>query len=305
MSSNDVAEIQVTLKNIGVEATPEQIEKKIKSLAQFKVTGAEAKRNAMRSLAKAAGVDPAALYKGSSTPVHVADVKTDNQWVILRVKVIQLWDNTSDKITQTGLIGDETGVIKFTMWDSSGLKPMEEGKCYEIKSAVTNLYNERFQIKLNKATTITQLAEDITVQQREEEFTGAIVSIQNGSGLIKRCPECNRQTRAGVCAEHGKVEGIYDLRIKAVCDNGTEIRELLCDAEMTSKLTGITLEKAKGMATEALDQAVVAYEIENLLIGRYYQVKGTSTGRYLIVKSMTPTVTALNADAIAAEAEAI
>ena len=305
MSNNDVAEIQVTLKNIGVEATPEQIEKKIKSLAQFKVTGAEAKRNAVRSLAKAAGVDPAALYKGSSAPIHVGDVKADNQWVTLRVKVIQLWDNTSDKITQTGLIGDETGVIKFTMWDSSGLKPMEEGKCYEIKSAVTNLYNERFQIKLNKATTITQLAEDITVQQREEEFTGAVVSIQNGSGLIKRCPECNRQTKAGACAEHGKVEGLYDLRIKAVCDNGIEIRELLCDAEMTSKLTGITLEKAKEMATAALDQAVVAYEIENLLIGRYYQVKGTSTGRYLIVKSMTPTVTALNADAIAAEAEAI
>jgi len=39
MSNNDVADIQATLKNIGVEATPEQIEKKIKSLAQFKVTG--------------------------------------------------------------------------------------------------------------------------------------------------------------------------------------------------------------------------------------------------------------------------
>jgi len=71
----------------------------------------------------------------------------DNHWVTLRVKVIQLWDNTLDKITQTGLIGDETGVIKFTMWDSSCLKPMEEGKCYEIKSAVTNLYNDRFQNK--------------------------------------------------------------------------------------------------------------------------------------------------------------
>jgi len=48
--------------------------------------------------------------------------------------------------------------------------------------------------------------------------------------IIKRCPECNRQTKSGACAEHGKVEGIYDLRIKAVCDNGIEIRELLCDA---------------------------------------------------------------------------
>lgn len=69
-----MAEIQATLKNIGVEATLEQIENKLRTLAQFKVTGTEAKRNATRSLAKAAGVDPAALFKGSSTPVRIADL---------------------------------------------------------------------------------------------------------------------------------------------------------------------------------------------------------------------------------------
>lgn len=73
----------------------------------------EAKRNATRSLARAAGVDPSALYKGSSTSIHVADVKEDGKWVTLKVKVVQIWDNTSDKITQTGLIGDETGIIRF------------------------------------------------------------------------------------------------------------------------------------------------------------------------------------------------
>jgi PIN domain nuclease of toxin-antitoxin system len=61
MSSNDVAEIQATLKNIGVSVTPEQIENKLRTLAGF---------NATRSLARSAGVDPSALYKGSSTPRH-------------------------------------------------------------------------------------------------------------------------------------------------------------------------------------------------------------------------------------------
>jgi len=144
-------------------SSTEQIENKLKTLAQFNVTGAEAKRNATRSLARAAGVDPSALYKGSSTSIHVADVKEDGKWVTLKVKVVQIWDNTSDKITQTGLIGDETGIIKFTIWESANLPPMEEGRSYEIKSAVTNLYNEKFQ------------------------------DIQSGSGLIKRCPECNRK----------------------------------------------------------------------------------------------------------------
>jgi replication factor A1 len=88
------ADIQATLKNIGVTTTPEQIENKLKTLARFNVTGTEAKRNATRSLARAAGVDPSALYKGSSTPVHVADVKEDGKWVTLKVKVVQIWDNT-------------------------------------------------------------------------------------------------------------------------------------------------------------------------------------------------------------------
>ncbi len=127
-----------------VTATPEQIQSKLNALVKFNVSGNEAKRNVVRSLAKGAGVDPLAAFKAGSTPVHISEIKEDGKWVSLRVKVIQLWDSTSDKITQSGLIGDETGVIKFTIWRTSGALPLEEGKSYEIKSAVTNLYNEKF-----------------------------------------------------------------------------------------------------------------------------------------------------------------
>ena len=305
MSNNDVAEIQATLQNIGVTATPEQIQNKLDALARFKIIGSEAKRNTVRSLAKAAGVDASAVFKGGSTPVRIADIKEDGKWVSLKVKVIQLWDSTSDKITQTGLIGDETGIIKFTIWATSGLKSLEEGKSYEIKSAVTNFFNDRYQIKLNKNTTIVQLTEDVTVVQQTEDFVGAIVNIQSGSGLIKRCPECNRQVKNGQCGEHGKVEGIYDLRIKAVIDNGIEIRELLLDAELTYQITGIDLAKAKEMAVTALDQSVVSTAIEDLLTGRYFQVTGSNTGRYLIVKKIAPSAAALSANEIAAAVEAV
>ena len=304
MFSNDTAEIQAALKDIGVTATPEQITAKLNALKQFKVTGNEAKRNVIRALAESAGIDPSDIYKGNSALIKIADIKESGKWVTLKVKLIQLWENASDKITQAGLIGDESGIIRFTMWESSGLQPMVEGKCYEIKNAVTDVYNERFQIKFNKATSIKEIPSDIAIRQ-EEDFTGAIVSIQSGTGLIKRCPECNRQIKNGICGEHGKVEGIFDLRIKAVIDNGKEIKELLLDAEQTFKITGINLVRAKEMATEALDQSAVAQVIEDMLMGRYYQVKGNSTGRYIIVKSIAPQTTALNADAIMASMEAI
>jgi len=71
-------------------------------------------------------------------------------------------------------------------------------------------------------------------------------------------------------------------------------------------VTGITLEKAKQMATEALDQAVVEAELERMLVGHYYTVKGSTVGRYLLVNAMTQApIPALNVSAIAAAAEAI
>jgi ssDNA-binding replication factor A large subunit len=65
------------------------------------------------------------------------------------------------------------------------------------------------------------------------------------------------------------------------------------------------LAKAKEMAMAALDQNVVAQAIRDMLMSKYYQVKGNSTGRYLIVKSIAPLATSLNSDTILASVEAI
>ncbi|KPQ41836.1 MAG: hypothetical protein MPEBLZ_03611, partial [Candidatus Methanoperedens nitroreducens] len=70
MSNNDVAEIRATLKNIGVSAASEQIKNSDRSMLRAR------KLNEMPpDVCQAAGVNPSALYKGSSTPIHVADVK--------------------------------------------------------------------------------------------------------------------------------------------------------------------------------------------------------------------------------------
>ena len=306
-NTNDVANIQATLKNAGVEVTPEQINEKFQKLEEFKVTGDEAKRHVLRSLANAAGIEMNTLYQnGETVPVTIGEIQPGMR-VELKAKVVQLWDATSDKIAQTGLIGDSTGVIKFTIWNNAEKELMEEGGSYKITGASISSYNDRCQLNINKNTAITQLEEDIEVMSQEEEFTGAIVSIQNGSGLIKRCPECKRQLKKGACSDHGKLDGIYDLRIKAVIDNGLEVRELLLDADQTFALTGIDLEKAKEMATHAMDSAVVEAEIAEILLGRFYTVTGSQMSRYMLVKDMSLKVPtqAMDTAAISAEVEAI
>jgi replication factor A1 len=122
------------------------------------------------------------------------------------------------------------------------------------------------------------------------------VDVQSGSGLIKRCPECNRALVKGACGEHGKVEGQYDLRIKAILDDGEKVQDILMNREITEAFTGITLEKAKEMATEALDQGVVLDVMKNKLVGRYYVVAGRKLDRFILVDSIKLDVKPIDED---------
>jgi replication factor A1 len=117
---------------------------------------------------------------------------------------------------------------------------------------------------------------------------GAMVDIQSGSGLIKRCPECNRALTKGACMEHGKVDGVYDLRIKAVMDDGAFIQDAILKRDQVEEITGITLENAIAMAADALDQGVVLEQMKKLLVGKYYKLDGSKIERYLLVDSIAP-----------------
>ncbi len=218
--------------------------------------------------------------------VTASDIKEDGKWVTLRAKVVQLWETNHESVSQVGLLGDESGTIKFTKWAKAELPQVEEGKSYLFRNAITSEWQGQFSIKLNKTSEIIPINEDIEVGRSLVEYSGAIVDIQSGSGLIKRCPECNRALVKGACGEHGKVDGIYDLRVKAVMDDGEKVQDILLNRKVTEALVGITLEQAKDMATEALDQAVVLDVIKSKLVGRYFTVSGARLDRFILVNTI-------------------
>ncbi len=239
--------------------------------------------------------------------MKVVQIVEPGQWVDLRVKVSQLWESTSEAISQSGLIGDETGTIRFVKWSKAELPDMEVGKSYLLKNLVTDEFSGRFSVKMNRTSQIEPIDADIEIGSVAAEFSGALVDVQKGSGLIKRCPVCKRSLAKGVCNEHGKVDGTYDLRIKAVIDDGRRVQDVLLNREMTERLVGITLEEAKQMAMEALDHEVVRTLIEGKLLGKYYTITGPRVDRYLLVETIseTPPVTAAQVDELIAAAEAI
>jgi len=216
--------------------------------------------------------------------VLVNEINQDEQWVDLRVKLVDLWDPRSDSISQVGLLGDESGTIKFVAFETSELEQLEEGKAYELSNVVTDEYQGTYSVKLNRTTTITEINEEIEVGDNSETVEGALVDVQSGSGLIKRCPEenCTRVLQNGRCAEHGEVDGEFDLRIKAVLDDGHEVQDVIFNREATEELTGIELDEAKQLAKDALDTTVVADEMRADILGRYFTVTGPTLGRYVL-----------------------
>jgi replication factor A1 len=224
---------------------------------------------------------------GTVQEMKISEIGEAGRWIDLRAKVVQLWDPTSETISQTGLIGDDSGVIKFVKWAKSELSDLAEGESYLFKNVVTDEFEGRFSVKLNRTSGIEPLEEEIEVSPQEAKFTGAMVDVQKGSGLIKRCPICRRMLTKGVCGEHGKQEGTYDLRIKAVLDDGVKVQEVLINRERTESLVGIEMEEAKTMAMEALDHEVVRGMIQERLLGRYYTVSGPTVDRYILVETIS------------------
>ena len=71
----------------------------------------------------------------------VPDVKTDE--VSIEGKVVRLWDASSPKIAEVGLIADDTGKIKFTSWTASEPKFVREGERVRMRAVKKNWYEGR------------------------------------------------------------------------------------------------------------------------------------------------------------------
>lgn len=268
-----------------LDITIDQVKERLSTLVdEYKVPVDEARRTVVNQYLDEAGLDRENVSTASSDRVSIADITSPEEWIDVTGKVVELWEPRSDAIDQVGLFGDETGTVKFTKWAKSDLSRLEEGHVYRLQNVVTDEYQGQFSIKLNRTTTIEELDEDIEVGSTDVTVTGALVDIQSGSGLIKRCPEadCTRVLQNGRCAEHGEVEGEFDLRIKGIIDDGTMVQEVLFDREGTEEIAGITLEEAKEMAMDALDTTVVADEIRDRTLGRYYEISGPRFNRYIL-----------------------
>ncbi|MCQ4152718.1 MAG: replication protein A [Archaeoglobi archaeon] len=277
-----VEDIYEMFKSYGV--TKKEIETRLRLLLfEFKVPEEEARRTIINGLRKNYNIPRVDLKPALA---KISEIEP-NKWVSLKAKVIQLWEPNSPIISQTGLIGDETGITRFVVWAKANKTRLEEGKCYLFEKVVIDEFMGIKSIKVTSASEIREIDEQIEVKEelRELEVVGALVSIQQNSGLLQVCKICGRTVKAGTCMEHGKVETTDVLRIRGVLDDGEKIYDLILDEKVISSLTGMGLKEARKLAEEHLDRGVVLLELKKRLLGKYLKVRGEIRFRMLTVTS--------------------
>ena len=207
----------------------------------------------------------------------------------VRAKVVQEWETTHERMLQSGVLGDESGTIKFIIWKEAGKEKLAVGSVYTIYYAQVDEFNGRLSLNLSTASYMPDEG-DIAVSGGDTEIRGTIVHIAPGSGLIKRCPVegCNRAlSRQNYCPVHEiQPKFVYDLRIKGWLDDGKKTYNLLLQRDVVESLTGMTLDAAKELAeNNPLGMDEVFLRMRDAILGRYVMCKGREIDNRLLVKA--------------------
>ena len=223
----------------------------------------------------------------------LADLRTGDRAVTVEVDVLECERRTIDgrdgeTEILSGVFGDESGRLPFTNWDPA--PAIENGGPVRVENAYVQEFRGVPEVNVSEFSTVTELDREIDVGAEtttmdvgeavrtggiyDVELVGNVIAVRDGSGLIQRCPECYRVIQKGQCRTHGDVDGVDDLRVKAILDDGTGAVTVVLDDELTEGVYGGTLEDALAQAREAMDQEVVADTIRERIVGREYRVRG-------------------------------
>jgi replication factor A1 len=284
-----IDEIKQALKDEKVESHEIETE-----LDTFVNTYGISIQEAKRAVIKKFGGNPRVL--SPRRKYRVSDLQNGLFRVDIEGRIISLNKRTYERDGQqrvlfSGIMADDSGKIEFTAWDDFGL---EEGGAYKFSNSYTKQWRGRTQLNLGNNTTVEALGdedlpplEEITKDSLIDvdrltrmggapgvRVEGFSVGVRNGSGLVFRCPDCNRVLQKKSCMIHGSVEGKADLRIKGIVDDGYGALYYIAGKDVTEGLIEIDLDACKKLASERMDTGAVQEIIEEKIMGKYISITG-------------------------------
>ncbi len=250
-----------------------------------------------------------------ATPTKLKDLKGGTFNIAVTVKVIEVESREvtargEEKTVYSGLLADETGRARFTAWEDFGLR---KGEIVRIENAYIKEWRGRPQVTFDSRADVARLspsdedaaplveldADDVPVYSIEAlhdmagtvdvAVEGVILEIRDGSGLIERCPMCNRKLQNSECMTHGQVDGQPDLRVKAVLDDGTGALSLIVNRDLTETILERTLDQCLSDAHGGGEDPTLA-PLEDRLLALPFVFRGNTIqddfGLMLIAKDL-------------------
>ena len=204
--------------------------------------------------------------------MKVADLRSGLGSVDVKARIQEIKQrdvevNGESKKVFSGTIADETGKAQFTAWHDFKLKEEDVlqitgGYVKSWKGIPQLTFDDRATVKKLEKSKIpkanielTKMPLHILVEKGgalDVKVEGTVIEVRPGSGIIRRCPDCNRTLQDGECSIHGKVSGKSDLRLKLVIDDGTGSVSSILNKDITEKLIGKKLEECEKMSEDTL-----------------------------------------------------
>jgi len=222
------------------------------------------------------------------------------------------------RVVHEGLVADRTGSIALSSWSDFGL---QAGEAVRIAGGYVRSFRGRRQLVLDERASVVRIdgsglpdptellrSPPRTIAWVEDEGGGEAVAVEGivvgllpPSGLVYRCPTCQRSVRSGICRVHGQVEGQPDLRARIVLDDGTGALTVNAGRAETERLWGVSLADARNRMRDQPDPSLIEEQILETLFGRRLRVRGVGTkddfGVTIAPESIEPVEVDLDASA--------
>ncbi len=196
------------------------------------------------------------------------------------------------RVLHEGILADRTGAIALSSWSDCGLVP---GEAVRVAGAYLRAFRGRPQLVLDERASVVRIeGADLpdpgellrspprSIARVEDEGGGEAVAVEGivvgllpPSGLVYRCPTCQRSVKSGLCRIHGPVEGQLDLRARLVLDDGTGALTVNVGRADTERLGGLTLDDARRRLREQPDPSLIEEELLGRLLGCRLRVRGS------------------------------
>jgi replication factor A1 len=202
-------------------------------------------------------------------------------------------DGTSG-IVRSAELGDQTGVIRLSLWDEKAENPLNEGDAVKIENPRVVNRNERTELSISKNTSLTKIKkeesknipsmneiqekmypskkiEEIEENDQNIKVDGKIIDAQGNKILYEMCPNCNKRvtlTEEGyVCDMCGEdVENPNPLLIiPLVIEDETGTINVTFFRKAAEEIIGKTTQKVEEIIKETGDEGSLEDLVNDLV----------------------------------------